>query len=241
MNRVQAIASTTLALALVNSLLQAAPPTSADIATSGPTVLTGKVTAVIGGDVVSVRLGEEDHPVRLAGIDAPEILQEFGPDARQVLAEMVLAKSVEVLVLGDDRQRPILGIVYSNLQCVNTVMVRRGCAWYYARHTKSKALENAQDEAKRAKRGIWESGNAKPPWIWLRSHRHLLAEGSEEIPDEFVAPEGSETEAETQPGDFWLNSSSGTRHNAFCRYYRNTKEGRPCKPDEGKPCSTCGG
>ncbi|MCC6682208.1 MAG: YHYH domain-containing protein [Phycisphaeraceae bacterium] len=39
----------------------------------------------------------------------------------------------------------------------------------------------------------------------------------------------------------WLNTSSGTRHNQGCRWFRNTQGGRMCRPDEGRPCSTCGG
>ena len=37
----------------------------------------------------------------------------------------------------------------------------------------------------------------------------------------------------------WL-SASGTRHNATCRHFK-CKGGRPCKPDEGRPCGSCGG
>jgi hypothetical protein len=40
---------------------------------------------------------------------------------------------------------------------------------------------------------------------------------------------------------YWLNSKTGIRHNANCRYYENTAEGYPCGPDEGEPCSLCGG
>jgi sarcosine oxidase gamma subunit len=42
------------------------------------------------------------------------------------------------------------------------------------------------------------------------------------------------------PAHHWLSTSSGTRHNASCRFYRNTV-GRPCEPTEGKPCKVCGG
>lgn len=39
----------------------------------------------------------------------------------------------------------------------------------------------------------------------------------------------------------WLNTGSYTRHNKDCRWYKNTKGGRMCGPDEGKACGTCGG
>lgn len=39
----------------------------------------------------------------------------------------------------------------------------------------------------------------------------------------------------------WINTSSGVRHNRSCRWFGNTKNGRYCRPDEGRPCGQCGG
>ena len=39
----------------------------------------------------------------------------------------------------------------------------------------------------------------------------------------------------------WLNTSSGVRHNKSCRWFGNTKNGRYCRPDEGRACKQCGG
>ena len=40
---------------------------------------------------------------------------------------------------------------------------------------------------------------------------------------------------------YWINSSSNTRHNSGCRYYGNTKNGYYTDEKIGKPCRTCGG
>jgi hypothetical protein len=40
---------------------------------------------------------------------------------------------------------------------------------------------------------------------------------------------------------YWLNSSSNVRHNQACRYFKNTAKGRSCGPNDGRPCSICGG
>jgi endonuclease G len=42
-------------------------------------------------------------------------------------------------------------------------------------------------------------------------------------------------------GEYWLNTNSNVRHNKGCCYYKNTKHGRFCGPDEGKACGICGG
>lgn len=39
---------------------------------------------------------------------------------------------------------------------------------------------------------------------------------------------------------FWLSSKSHIRHNPKCRNYRKVR-GRPCGPNEGRPCKACGG
>jgi hypothetical protein len=49
--------------------------------------------------------------------------------------------------------------------------------------------------------------------------------------------------SQVQPtqGEYWLNTKSGVRHNKSCRWYGNTKNGRPCGSDEGRSCGQCGG
>lgn len=39
----------------------------------------------------------------------------------------------------------------------------------------------------------------------------------------------------------WLNLNGNVRHNSTCRNFKNTKNGRMCKADEGRPCGLCGG
>jgi hypothetical protein len=38
----------------------------------------------------------------------------------------------------------------------------------------------------------------------------------------------------------WLTKSSSKRHNSRCKFYKKT-EGRLCGPNEGLPCTVCGG
>jgi hypothetical protein len=61
-----------------------------------------------------------------------------------------------------------------------------------------------------------------PPWDWRQSERERK----------------SRSDVDT---GYWLNTSTGVRHNRSCPNYRNTKRGRPCGADEGKACGMCGG
>lgn len=44
-----------------------------------------------------------------------------------------------------------------------------------------------------------------------------------------------------KPLGFWLNTKDNVRHNAGCRWFHKTDEGRACGANEGKPCAKCGG
>ena len=41
--------------------------------------------------------------------------------------------------------------------------------------------------------------------------------------------------------EYWLNTKSNVRHNKNCRWFMNTKSGRCCNSDDGRPCGQCGG
>ena len=47
--------------------------------------------------------------------------------------------------------------------------------------------------------------------------------------------------AEKGPALYWLNLRSGVRHNAECRYFDPSGDGRYCGADEGRACRVCGG
>lgn len=57
-----------------------------------------------------------------------------------------------------------------------------------------------------------------------------------------AAPSKTVTErVQTVENTHWLNSGLGVRHNRSCRWFGNTKNGRYCRPDEGRACKQCGG
>jgi hypothetical protein len=39
----------------------------------------------------------------------------------------------------------------------------------------------------------------------------------------------------------WLNTNGNVRHNPSCKWFENTKQGRKCTADQGRPCGVCGG
>ena len=188
--------------------------------------LEGKVVGVTDGDTVTLLVDHQQYKIRLAGIDAPERKQAYGTKSKLVLSELVTDTPVTVTALGTDKYDRTLGIIYADGQCVNTEMVRQGAAWHYVKYSDSKVLAEAEADARQNRRGLWHSPKAMPPWEF----RHLPVE----------APKATQTTKSTEQ-IYWLNTKSNVRHNHGCRYYQNTKSGRPCGPNEGKACGICGG
>ncbi len=64
------------------------------------------------------------------------------------------------------------------------------------------------------------------------------------LPDSILPEKGTASEAATEPAGedtgYWLSSKTKVRHNRRCRNYRKVN-GRPCGPNDGRPCKTCGG
>lgn len=128
----------------------------------------GRVIVVIDGD--TVLLLRHGHPlkVRLAGIDAPEKSQDYGMASRDALAQMVLHRQTEVETRAIDKYGRTVALLKIGKLNVNQEMVRRGMAWDYAYFNHDRAYVALQNEARQAKRGLWQQADPVPPWQWRR-------------------------------------------------------------------------
>ena len=136
--------------------------------------LPGVVIVVIDGDTV---LFKPDHyspasrafmKVRLAGIDAPETAQPHGDAATRALKEMALKQRARLEIVAVDHYGRPLGWLSVGPLAVNAELVRRGHAWSGPRAA-GDTLPALQDEAKRARRGLWRAAAPVPPWVWRRT------------------------------------------------------------------------
>jgi len=67
-------------------------------------IIKGKVTNVIDGHTIELIAEEnESYKIELAGIDSPDPLQPFGPEAKHLLEKSVKGKKVEAFVEGKNR------------------------------------------------------------------------------------------------------------------------------------------
>lgn len=122
------------------------------------------MVGVYDGDTVTC-LDEagQQQKVRLAGIDAPESSQDYGPASREALAGMVFGRTVEVVDAGRDANGALLGRIFVDGQDVNRQMVATGNAWADP-DAVDPSLAAAQTDAQTRSLGLWAQPNPTPPW-----------------------------------------------------------------------------
>lgn len=144
------------------------------------------VTRVVDGDTIHIRsTGDSaDTIVRLLGIDAPELHDSatgqpahWAERANTYLKTRIEGKEVSLRVERletRDRYGRLLAYVYVNdSDCINIDLVRDGQAYADRRFMHSFRLqyEQAEGEARRAQRGLWNglTEDEMPAWrrVWL--------------------------------------------------------------------------
>jgi endonuclease YncB( thermonuclease family) len=132
-----------------------------------------RVSYVVDGDSLWVRdeATQTRIKLRLEGVDAPEICQTGGKQARSALQALVLAQRVRVEVHAHDQWGRAVARVQrvDGGQDVAVQMVRSGWAWAdrWRRHG---ALAQVQEEARRGARGVFAQPDAEYPADFRRRH-----------------------------------------------------------------------
>ena len=125
-------------------------------------VLNGTVVGVSDGDTITVLdKSNNEHKVRLMGIDAPEKSQAFGNQAKETLANYIYKKEVSVEYKKLDKYKRIVGKVTLDIQDICLKMIVDGMAWHYTEYEKeqSKTDRDLYSEAEASARsgmiGLW--------------------------------------------------------------------------------------
>src|SRR5688500_6733519 len=110
------------------------PPGDVEEGPSGPSFFEqaeGRVLAIHDGDTLDVIAGGRVQRLRLHGVDAPELEQAYGSEARKALEAAVRGRVLQVEV-GDqeDKQGRKPARVLADGQDVGEGLVSRGAAWW---------------------------------------------------------------------------------------------------------------
>jgi len=128
---------------------------------------SGRVVGVSDGDTITVLHNGKGERIRLHGIDCPEKRQAFGNRAKQFTSKLAFGNTVTVQVVDRDRYGRTVGVVLlPDGRSLNHELVREGLAWMYRRYTNDQSLNDLEEEARVAQRGLWADPHAVPPWEW---------------------------------------------------------------------------
>jgi endonuclease YncB( thermonuclease family) len=139
----------------------------------------GRFTAIDGD---SLRQGAQEY--RLHAIDAPELHQDCrdaagaaypcGREAREALRALIANQPLACAVSDTDRYGRLVATCRAGGRDINGEMVRQGWAIAYRRH--GRTYVGAEDEARAARRGIWQ-GTFQAPEDWRNERRKAMSRG----------------------------------------------------------------
>ena len=140
------------------------------------TILASEITGfpkVIDGDTIHIK----SYKIRLEGIDAPEITQQYGIQSRIALKRMLKDRKFTIQILNKDRYGRSVGIIYIDQLDVNHNMIKEGNAWAYRKYLKTlpgqKGIDyiEAETTSKLGKKGLWAFDKPLSPWLYRRQKR----------------------------------------------------------------------
>jgi endonuclease YncB( thermonuclease family) len=151
------------------ALLGAAAAKPAKAAAAPP--LQGVVSKVVDGDTLWLAVpGQAPLVVRLLDMDAPEICQAWGEEARRALAELALNKSATLRSTARDAYGRVLGVVVVDEINLSRRMVEDGHAWSTRSRYDRGPLVKQERMAKSLGRGLHSRAGAQFPADFRKAH-----------------------------------------------------------------------
>ncbi len=133
--------------------------------------LEGAVDGVADGDTITLQASGKRYRIRLHEIDAPELNQAWGDNAKRALSRKVNRRWVRLDVTDQDDYGRYVAKIWLGTRDINRELVREGHAWVYRRYMKDRTLLDDEQVAKSAKLGLWSAQNPIAPWHF-RHARH---------------------------------------------------------------------
>lgn len=148
-------------------------------------MISGKVIAVADGDTLTIIDDRsQQRKIRISGIDAPESSQAFGDKAKKSLSDLVFGETIAVVSSKTDRYGRLVGKVALDDRDIGLEQIRRGLAWFFRQYASelsrddARAYEQAENEAREKRRGLWSEPGPIPPWELRAAQRNESSSGS---------------------------------------------------------------
>lgn len=155
-----------------------------------PLPLTAQVLEVVDGDTLLLEADDRRQlRVRLLAVDAPELQQMRGQQARTALGALAVNRRVVVLQIEQNAHGETLAVVRGDppgLRCaappcdptldLGLALIAAGQAWHQPTEAglqplaQRDAYAQAELMAKLRRLGLWQDTLPQPPWQWRQRH-----------------------------------------------------------------------
>ena len=128
------------------------------------------VKHVTDGDTIWVSVGGKAKAidVRIQGIDAPEICQDYGRVAASALLQHLQHKTVRITSRAIDKYGRMVAKVSANGQDVGAWLVENGHAWSYHNRRSLGPYGSQENAARQAGHGLWASSSPIEPKVFRK-------------------------------------------------------------------------
>jgi len=198
----------------------------------------GIVTYVSDGDSIWITPpGQRGIEVRLRDIDAPEICQIWGEEARRALEELVLGRSVVLNVSGRDVHGRTLGSIEVEGLDVGRKLVEEGHAWSIRTRWDRGPLVKEERMAVALRRGLHRQPGAVMPRDFRRVHGPCFTrpatEGGAAAPSPLPAPQATDLRCDGRTRCTQMKSCDEARY-----FLKNCPGVEMDGDGDGVPCET---
>lgn len=135
----------------------------------------GDVLTIHDGDTVRVQPADGAAvSIRVYGVDCPELGQPYGAEARNLTAQLLNGRKVEIIPAQTRKsyKREVAGVVLlDDMIVLQDALISAGLAWVDDRFCRMSVCDlwrQHQTDAKAARRGLWADDRPMPPWKWRR-------------------------------------------------------------------------
>lgn len=127
-------------------------------------VFDANVVSIVDGDTVDVILAGQKRRIRirLEGIDAPERGEPFSATATRSARVLLFDQRTRIEGRDVDRYGRLVARISVHGNDTSVELVKAGLACHYTQYSSDAVLARAEAEARRAGRGFWASGAARP-------------------------------------------------------------------------------
>jgi endonuclease YncB( thermonuclease family) len=134
-------------------------------------IISGKVVKIIDGDTFLLKSNDGIFKIRLYGVDAPELDQYYGKEAKRLIENLSYEKQVTAYVRYNDPYGRLVGkVILDDGSVLNEILIVNGAVWWYRHYSKNeKVFQVLEEYAQKNKIGLWEQENPVAPWVYRKN------------------------------------------------------------------------